>query len=92
MENSAWTILFLILYITYIHSITFIQYIDPSSFAEVLLDHLIAGRLSGKNLRGAEPRIELGPAWQQGRRTTTELRRTLQRATPHPNCATPHPD
>jgi hypothetical protein len=34
----------------YIHSITFIQYIHPSPFAEVPLHLLIAGLLSGKNL------------------------------------------
>ncbi len=36
----------------YIHSITFIQYIHPSSFAEVPLHLLLDGQLSGKNLPG----------------------------------------
>jgi hypothetical protein len=48
----------LLLYITYIHSIPFIQYIHPSSFAEVPLHLLIAGRLSiGKTSLGM-PRRE----------------------------------
>ncbi len=45
-----------ILYITYIHSITFIQYIYPSSLAEVPFHFLIAGQLSGKNLPGVPSR------------------------------------
>ncbi len=91
-----------ILYITYIHSIAFIQNIHhPSSFAEVPLHLLIAGQLSGcwaenrtracrtasrrttnwatshLKLSHAAPKIEL-------RRTLKfDLRRTLNRATPH---------
>jgi hypothetical protein len=37
-------------FITYIHSITFIQYIYPTSFAEASLHLFIACKLSGKNL------------------------------------------
>jgi hypothetical protein len=36
--------------IQYFNSITFIQYIHPSPFAEVPLSFLIACQLSGKNL------------------------------------------
>jgi hypothetical protein len=39
-----------------IHSITFIQYIHPSPFAEVPLHFLIASQLSGKNLPGVPSR------------------------------------
>jgi hypothetical protein len=42
----------LIFYSTYNHSITFIQNIHPSPFAEDPLHLLIAGQLSGKNLPG----------------------------------------
>jgi hypothetical protein len=42
--------------IQYIHSIPFIYYIHPSSFAEVPLHFLIAGQLSGKNLPGVPSR------------------------------------
>ncbi len=42
--------LFFIFYITYIHSITLIQYICPSPFAEASLHILIACKLRGKNL------------------------------------------
>jgi hypothetical protein len=58
--------IFHILSHTYIHSITFIQYIYPSPFAEATLHFLIACMLSGETPPcGAEPRIELGPALQQ---------------------------
>ncbi len=53
----------LILYIRYVHSITCIQYIHPSSFAEVTLHLIIAGQLS---------------ALQQADELPTELRRTLR--------------
>jgi hypothetical protein len=43
----------------FVHSITFIQYIYPSPFAEASLHFLIACLLIAK------PRIELGPALQQ---------------------------
>jgi hypothetical protein len=66
-----------ILYITFIHSITFMWYIHPSSFAEVPLYLLIAGQQWEKPPRGAEPRIELGPTLQQADAQTTEPRRTL---------------
>ncbi len=42
----------LIFFSTYNHSITFIQNIHPSPFAEDPLHLLIAGQLSGKNLPG----------------------------------------
>ncbi len=42
---------------TYFHSITFIQYVHQSPFAEVPLHLNIAGQLSGKNLPGV-------PSWE----------------------------
>jgi hypothetical protein len=57
--------IFCILRFTYIHLITFIQYIYPSPFAEVYLHIFIAGSSVGKPPCGAEPKIELGPALQQ---------------------------
>jgi hypothetical protein len=65
----------LIFHSTNIHSITFIQYIHPSPFAEVSLHLLIAGQLSVKNV--PEPKIDLGPAMQQADAHLTEPRRTL---------------
>ncbi len=58
---------FFITYIhSFIHSITFIQYIYPSPFAEASLHFLIACLLSGETPPcGAEARIELKPALQQ---------------------------
>jgi|688.fasta_scaffold1270138_2 hypothetical protein len=51
---------------TYIQSITFIQNIHLSPFAEVPLYLLIAGQISGKKFPGGvEPRVEHGPALQQ---------------------------
>jgi hypothetical protein len=51
---------------TFIHPMTFIQYIYPSPFAEASLHFLIACLLSGETPPcGAESRIELGPALQQ---------------------------
>ena len=59
--------------------ITFVQYTHPSSFAEASLHFLIALVLSGeKPPCGAEPRIELGPAFQQADALPTEPRRTIQ--------------
>ncbi len=46
---------------------TYIQHIYPSPFAGASLHLLIACKLSGKNLPGAEPRIELRPVSQQSR-------------------------
>ena len=46
-----------LLYITFIHAITFIQYIHPTSFVEVPLHLLIAGKLRVKNLSGM-------PSWE----------------------------
>ncbi len=46
----------LILYSKYIHSITFIQYIHPSSFAVVPLHLLIAGQLGWIKLPGVPSR------------------------------------
>jgi hypothetical protein len=76
---------------TFIHSITFIQYIYPSPFAEASLHFLIACLLSGETPPcGAKPRIELGPALQQAdalptepRRTITEPRRTISEPRRH---------
>ncbi len=66
---------------TFIHSITFIQYIYPSPFVEASLHFLIACLLSGeKPPCGAEPRIErieLGPALQQADALPIEPRRTM---------------
>jgi hypothetical protein len=82
--------IFIFLRYTYIHLITFIQYICPSPFAEVSLHLFIALKLSGKEPPcGAEPRIELGLALQQADALSTEQRRTIPsnaapyRATPH---------
>jgi hypothetical protein len=76
----------ILFYSTYIHSITFIQYIYPTSFAEVPLHLLIAGQLSGKNLPwGAEQRIELGPAIQQADALYQLSYAALSWASPHPN-------
>jgi hypothetical protein len=62
---------------TFIHSITFIQYIYPSPFAEASLHFLIACLLSGETPPcGAEARIELGPALQQADALPTEPRRS----------------
>jgi hypothetical protein len=60
---------------TFIHSITFIQYIYPSPFAEASLHRsLIACLLSGETPPcGVEPTIELGPADA----LPTEPRRTI---------------
>ncbi len=74
---------------TYIPSITFIQYIHPSSpVADVPLHLLIAGQLIGKIHPGV-PVIELGPALQQAdalpsdcMRRTHVLRRTLSYVAP----------
>jgi hypothetical protein len=52
-----------------IHPITFIQYIHPSSFAEVPLHFLIAGHLSGKHLSGV-PCRESNLACHTARRHT----------------------
>jgi hypothetical protein len=61
---------------TFIHSITFIQYIYPSPFAEASLHFFIACLLSGeKPPCGAEPRIELGPALQQADALPTEQKK-----------------
>ncbi len=70
--------LILILYVTLIHSITFIQYIHPSSCAEVPLQLLIAGQLRGKNLPGV-------PSRESNSGCLTASRRTTNWATPHPN-------
>jgi len=59
-------------FITYIYSITLIQYIYLSPFAEASLRFLIACMLSG-----AEPRIELGPALQQAEALQTKPRLTI---------------
>ncbi len=72
------------IFIAYIHSITFIQYIYPSPFAEASLHFLIACLLSGETPPcGGKPRIELGPALQQADALPTEPRRTMNWATPH---------
>ena len=60
------------------HIHTMIPYIHPSPFAEASLHFLIALVLSGeKPPCGAEPRIELGPAFQQADALPTEPRRTI---------------
>ena len=60
------------------HIYTMIPDIHPSPFAEASLHFLIALVLSGeKPLCGAEPRIELGPAFQQADALPTEPRRTI---------------
>ncbi len=77
--TKSWILfLYYIFYIynlhTYIHSITFIQYIYPSPFAGASLHLLITWKLSGKTLQEV-PRIELGPALQQADALPTEPRR-----------------
>jgi hypothetical protein len=63
---------------TYIHTITFIQYIYPSPFAEASLHFFIACVAQwGEPPCGAEPRIELGPALQQADALPTEPRHTI---------------
>jgi hypothetical protein len=58
----------------YSHSITFIQYIRPSSSAEVLLHLLIACGLSGKKIfLWCEAEIRTRPALQQAYALPTEL-------------------
>jgi hypothetical protein len=66
---------------TYIHTITFIQYIYPSPFAEASLHPFLHRLLAqwGEPPCGAEPRIELGPALQQADALPTEPRRTIKR-------------
>ncbi len=68
-----------------------IPYIHPSPFAEASLHFLIALVLSGeKPPCGAEPRIELGPAFQQADAQPTEPRRTiLSHAAPYLSHAAP---
>ena len=61
------------------HIHTMIPYIHPSPFAEASLHFLIALVPSGeKPPCGAEPRIELVPAFQQADAIPTEPRRTIQ--------------
>ncbi len=63
---------------TFIHLITFIQYIYPSPFGKASLHFLIACLLSGETPPcGAKPRIELGPALQQADSLPAEPRRTI---------------
>jgi hypothetical protein len=62
----------------------------PSSFAEASLHFFIACLLSGGTSRGAEPRIELGPALQQADALPTEPRRTGQRRVIHLSQLIPH--
>ncbi len=65
-------------FITFIQSITFIQYIYPSPVAEASLHFLIACLLSRETPPcGAEPRTELWPALQQADALPTEPRRTI---------------
>ncbi len=93
------------IFITFIHSITFIKYIDPSPFAGVSLHLFIARKLSGKYLPVVPRResnsclpyskptcyqLSYAAPWTEPRRTITELRRTMNWATPHHNWATPH--
>jgi hypothetical protein len=72
------------LYVTYIHSFTFLQYIHPSSFAEVSLHLLIAGQLSGKNLPGV-PSRESNSGLPSSKPTHRQLSYVA------PSWATPHP-
>ena len=60
-----------------------IQSHSYNTFAEASLHLLIACKLIGKDPCGAEPRIELGPAFQQADALPTEPRRTtLSHAAP----------
>jgi hypothetical protein len=60
----------ILLCIQYIHYITFIQYIHPSPIAEVPFHVLIAGQLSGRNLRGVPSRDRTRACLAARRRTT----------------------
>jgi hypothetical protein len=62
----------LIVYSKYIHSIPFIQYIRPSSFAVVPLHLLIAGQLGWKNLPGV-PSRETNSGLPYGKPTQYQL-------------------
>jgi hypothetical protein len=82
----------LTLYITYIYSITFVQYIKPSSFAEVHL--LIAGQLSGKNLPGVSNSglpYSKATHYQLSYAAPLLSFATPYWATPHPYWSTAHP-
>ncbi len=68
--------IFCILRYTYIHLITFIQYIYPSPFAEVYLHIFIAGQLSGKTSLWCR-------AENRTRACLTARRRSTNWATPH---------
>jgi len=68
----------LIFYSTYIHSVTFIQYIHPSPSPHYPHHPLISVQLSEiKPPWSAEPRIEHGPALQKDHAPSTELCCTL---------------
>ncbi len=58
---------------TYIHSITFIQYIHPSSFAGASLHLLIAWKLSGKTIP-VVPSRELNPGLPYSKPICYQLR------------------
>jgi hypothetical protein len=58
--------------------ITFIQYINPSPFAEASLHFFIACCSEGKPPWDSEPSFELGPAIYQASALPTELRSTLK--------------
>ncbi len=73
--RDATLLVYFIFSSTYTHSITFIQYINLSPFAEVPLHLLIAGQ--EKHPWGAELKIELGTALEQADALPFELRRTL---------------
>jgi hypothetical protein len=73
-----------IFYSTYNHSITFIQYIHPSPFAEVHLHLLIAGQLSGKNLLGVPSRES-----NSGLPYSKPTHYQLSYSTPSLSCAAP---
>jgi hypothetical protein len=72
-------LLILILYITFIHSITFIQL-----HSSVVIQrgsspspHRWSAQWDKPPFRGAEPRINLGPSLQQADELPTETRSTL---------------
>ncbi len=68
---------------TYIHRITFLQYIYPSPFAEASLHFFIACLLSGGTSLWCR-------AENRTRACLTARRRATNWATPHHNWATPH--
>jgi hypothetical protein len=77
LYGAAKKYVFLIFFIfSYINSISFIQHIHPSPFAEIFC-YIVHNRQQAQWENppwGADPRIELGPAFQQANALPTEQR------------------